>query len=60
MLNAFVNVVELDVVSVVAVHSLQTGDVSKERWSGQAPEHNHRVLSASRTQLQFLALAIEG
>ena len=43
--NGFVYVKDLDFVGVVTVNGFQTGNISKERRSGKAPEINNRVLT---------------
>jgi hypothetical protein len=42
----------------VPMYRLQTGDVSNERWSGQAPEYQYRVLPLDPTEWKLLSVLI--
>ena len=59
MLNRFVNVVEINFIAVVAVHSFQPGSICKKRRSGQTPEHNDNMFAAKVLEVHFFAVFIE-
>lgn len=46
MRESFVNVIEVDLIVIVSIDSLQTGDILKKRRSGEAAKHHDRVLAA--------------
>lgn len=56
----FVDKVEVHTfVLVISVRCFQTGNVAKERWSGQAPEHDHRVFSLRIGESKLAALVVK-
>jgi hypothetical protein len=55
----FVNVKELNFVAVVAVHGFQTGNISKKRRSGQAPEIDDGVLSTQVGEIEFRSVFVK-
>ena len=59
MSKSFVNEVNLYAFGAkVAVYRLQTGDVSDERRSGKAPEHEHGVFAFDTAERKLLTIFI--
>lgn len=60
MSEGFVDEVDGNVFGTeVPMYRLQTGDVSDERWSGQAPEHKDGVFPFHAAERKLLAIGVK-
>lgn len=60
VLDSFVDVVKLNIfVAIVTKYGFQTGNITKERRSGQAPEIEDGVFSFQRFKVQLIAKLIK-
>ena len=58
MREAFVDVVEINLIFVITINCLQTGDIFKERRSGETAEHHDRVLSFCPSKTEWTTLSV--
>ena len=58
MCEPLVDVIKIDLIVIVTVNRLQTGDIAQEGASGQAAEYDDRVLALRRREIKRLALGV--
>lgn len=59
MCEPLVDVIKIDLIVIVTVNRLQTGDIAQEGASGQAAKYYDRVLALRRREIKRLPLGIK-